>query len=152
MISRSTEYALRIMALFALQDSKAPLRAKDIAEEINIPLAYLSKILRRMVNAGLLIASKGHGGGFIIAKSPQQIRFIHILEAVEDNESMSTCVFGWSVCRDRTPCILHQRWKQIKTSFNAWARETTLADVQNDFESIPYFNGKQLHECMRQVK
>ena len=52
-LSRSAQYALRIMAYFALHTGDAPLRAKDIAEQVNIPAFYLSKILRRMVTAKL---------------------------------------------------------------------------------------------------
>ena len=138
MLSRSAEYSLRIMAYFALHTDNTPLRARDIAEEVNIPLFYLSKILRRMVTAGLLYGTKGHGGGFLIAKPAREIRFSQILEAIEGDIIKRQCVFGWDVCSDKNPCVLHNRWREVRESFEEWARETTLADVKDDVKEIAF--------------
>jgi Rrf2 family transcriptional regulator, iron-sulfur cluster assembly transcription factor len=124
------------MAHFALHAQDAPLRARDIAEEVNIPIFYLSKILRRMVNAKLLTGSKGHGGGFLIAKAPQKITFAQILQAIEGDVVRRRCVFGWDACSDKTPCILHNRWRSLRGSFEEWAKKTTLADVQSDARKL----------------
>lgn len=132
MLSLSAEYALRIMAYLALHSEGVPLRSKDLAREANIPAFYLSKILRRMVTAGLLHATKGHGGGFIIARPPRSIRFSDIFDAIQGTGEVRTCVFGWDVCSDKSPCVLHERWKEARDSFLVWARKTTLADVQGD--------------------
>ena len=140
MLSRSAEYGLRIMAHFALHKGDIPLRAQDIADSVSIPIFYLSKILRRMVTAELLVATKGHGGGFLIAKSPNKIRFSHILEAIEGDVTRRSCVFGWDVCSDKNPCMLHNRWREVRSAFEKWARETTLADVKEDAKQIEYFN------------
>lgn len=137
MLSQSAEYALRIMAFFALHHGGTPLRARDIAKEINIPLPYLSKILRHMVNARLLSASRGHGGGFLIARSPAAIRFTEILAAVNPGLVERRCVFGWDVCSDRNPCILHHRWRAVRASFEEWASTTTLESVIKDASNIP---------------
>jgi Rrf2 family iron-sulfur cluster assembly transcriptional regulator len=132
MISKSAEYALRIMAYFAIAGENTPVRSRDLAPQVNIPGAYLSKILRRMVNAELLTAAKGHGGGFIIARQPQKIRFSDILAAIDQDSVTPACVFGWDACSDKNPCALHDRWKVIRNAFNQWAYKTTLADVAED--------------------
>jgi Rrf2 family iron-sulfur cluster assembly transcriptional regulator len=124
------------MAYLALYGEGKILRAKDLAPEINIPVFYLSKILRRMVAAELLTGSKGHHGGFKLSKSPSKIRFIDILEAVEGKDHVPLCVFGWDKCSDKVPCILHHRWKEAKSSFIGWAADTTLADLKKDFSLI----------------
>lgn len=153
MLSKASEYALRIMAHFALQTSGAPLRAQDIADEVNIPIFYLSKILRRMVTAGLLVGSKGHGGGFTIAKPANKIRFCHVLEAIDDESTERKCVFGWDVCSDKHPCVLHNRWREVRSSFEKWARETTLADVQKDVKKLQILNQNMpLKEKIRATK
>lgn len=137
-LSRSVEYAMRIMAFLALYSSGEPgrpLRAKDIAPQIDIPAFYISKILRRMVEAGLLKGSRGHGGGFTLARSARRIRFIDIFEAIEGPIAARRCVFGWSLCSNTTPCVLHHRWSELNDAFQHWARKTTLADVQEDVTS-----------------
>jgi Rrf2 family protein len=137
------------MAYFALYGAKEPLRAKDIAKEVSIPVFYLSKILRRMVEAGLLSATKGHGGGFLIAKPPSKISFADILEAIEGDISEPVCVFGWDACSDKSPCILHEHWKQMRHSFHAWANRTTLSDVKEGIDNLPNYPGKPLKERVR---
>jgi Rrf2 family protein len=134
--SRSAEYALRVMAYLALREDSAPLRAKDLAKEVNIPVHYSSKILGRMVAARLLLGSKGHGGGFYLRKKPQTVKFIDIFEAIEGPIDMRHCVFGLKVCSSAAPCPLHHRWSALNEAFQKWARETTLADVQSDVKKL----------------
>lgn len=139
MLSRSAEYALRIMAYMAIYSADEPIRAKDLALEVNIPVFYLSKIMRRMVMAGLLKGSRGHGGGFLIAKPPNKIKFSHILEAIEGGSPLArACVFGWDICSDKSPCVLHHEWKRIKRSYEGWARKTSLADIQKSLSLEGY--------------
>jgi Rrf2 family iron-sulfur cluster assembly transcriptional regulator len=141
MISRSAEYGLRIMAFLALRSDGSPIRARDIAEEVNIPSFYLSKILRRMVAAKLLNATKGHGGGFVIARPPEKISFLDVLEAIEGDISKPMCVFGWDACSDKAPCALHNRWKECRAHFLSWAKQTTLTDLQKDLAKLPLLGG-----------
>ncbi len=135
-LSRSAEYALRVMAYLALRKDSAPLRAKDLAKEINLPASYAPKILQRMVEADLLIATKGHGGGFLLPKRASKIKFIDIFEAIEDQIAPNHCVFGLNKCSSSDPCPLHHRWSALNDSFQRWARETTLAHVQADVKRL----------------
>lgn len=138
---QTSEYALRAMARLAAQKRGEPLRAKDLSQDVGIPLPYLSKILRRLVTAGLLTSEKGHGGGFILAKAPSRIKFSDILVAVDHGVEPNRCVFGWGKCNSRNPCPLHDTWSQLNLSFNEWARTTSLADIDPD---IPFQNLKSL--------
>lgn len=132
-LSRSAEYALRIMSYLAIHSDGNVMRSKDMVHEVRVPAPYLSKILRKMVASGLLEGTKGHGGGFVIARPLEKIRFLDILHAVEESTPSSrSCVFGWNVCSDKNPCPLHDRWKVLKGSFEQWSLKTTLADIRND--------------------
>ena len=66
-ISQTAEYALRAMSHLARPDAAA-MRAIDLARATQVPVHYLSKVLRRLVDAGLLHSQKGHGGGFVLAR------------------------------------------------------------------------------------
>ena len=140
MLSKSAEYALRIMAALAQPDreEKSLVGSQVLAQETEIPSHYLSKILRRMVEAKLLVAEKGHYGGFRLARSARSIRFADILDAVEGRSKVPLCVFGWDACSDKTPCVLHNRWKEAKVAFQGWAVKTTLQDVKDDMSKIGF--------------
>lgn len=129
MLTQTAEYALRVLTYLAAQPSRDAVRARDLAEATEIPLAYLSKILRRLVEAGLLHSQKGHGGGFRFARPLSEIRFIDVLDAVNFDVEPTACAFGWDQCSTTDPCPLHPFWSDLKEQFAQWARRYTLADV-----------------------
>ncbi|MCO6432243.1 MAG: Rrf2 family transcriptional regulator [Deltaproteobacteria bacterium] len=131
-LSQTAQYALRIMTHISLVQGARPVRAKEIAMSIRSPSPYVSKVLRKLVTAGLLRAERGHGGGFVLARPAEKILFCHVLEAVQPVKEVKQCIFGWRKCNPDNPCILHHRWNAVSSSFEEWARHTSLADIQND--------------------
>lgn len=135
-LARSVEYALRVMAYVALHAEDHRLSSKEIGQDVNVPQAYLSKILRRMVAGGLLESNKGHGGGFVLARAPSKIKLMDVFAAMELDTSPKRCVFGLSVCSAVNPCVLHHRWDALNTQFQSWARNTSLEDIRHDVKNI----------------
>jgi Rrf2 family protein len=128
-LSQTAEYALRAMARLAMLAPGGALRSHDLSRETDIPSHYLSKVLRKLVVAGLLKSRKGHGGGFMLAKAPQRIRFLDVLEAVEYRPDPNRCAFGWGACSLRHPCPLHTSWSELDGAVRQWATRTTLHSV-----------------------
>ncbi|MBW2360974.1 MAG: Rrf2 family transcriptional regulator [Deltaproteobacteria bacterium] len=131
LFSQTGEYALRIMACLATTSPDTPVGARNLSEETGIPIHYLSKIMRRLVLAGVLTSQKGKGGGFSLARPRDQIRFAEVLEAVDAYPEAGRCAFGWGACNAAVPCPLHESWSQLSGSVRDWALSTTLADVSN---------------------
>lgn len=129
LISQTAEYALRAMARIASADG--PLRATEIAADTSIPVHYVSKVLRRMVSAGLLTSQKGHGGGFRLARPARSIRFREVIAAVDGDMEAGRCAFGWGACNPAAPCPLHPAFSRLEASLTDWLGRTTLADVQS---------------------
>jgi len=132
LLSQTSEYALRAMAWLASATPGVPVRAKDLAVGSGIPIHYLSKILRRLVLADLLVSQKGQGGGFVLSRPPREIRFIDILAAVDAYPTEGRCAFGWGACQENNPCPLHETWSELNDAIRNWAADTTLADVHTD--------------------
>jgi Rrf2 family protein len=128
-LSQTAEYAFRAMAYLANQPGGVGVRAVDLCEEIAVPLAYLQKILRRLVVAGLLESRKGHGGGFTLARRPEEIGFAEILRAADFEVEEGRCAFGWGDCDPEHPCPLHPSWSRLNECLSGWAENTTLADA-----------------------
>lgn len=128
-LSQTAEYALRAMAHLAAVPPGAAARAEDLSEVTGIPVAYVSKILRRMVVAGLLVSRRGHGGGFTLARPAAAIRFKDVLEAVDYDTGVGRCAFGWGTCDPERPCPLHGAWTELARGFCAWSEAHTLADL-----------------------
>lgn len=128
-LPQTAEYALRAMACIALKEDGRPVSSKVLARATGIPNHYLSKIMRKMVEADLAISQKGHGGGFKLAKEPEKITFKEILATVDYKIEPDTCVFGWDKCNSEDPCPLHSTWSQLKDSFQWWAENISLQEV-----------------------
>jgi Rrf2 family protein len=128
-LSQTAEYAMRAVAWFATQAPESRVRARDLSEATEIPADYLSKILRRLVLAGLLVSRKGQGGGFALGRRPDQISFRDVLEAVDAYPREDRCAFGWGSCDASHPCPLHGPWTRMSQEFREWASTTTFADV-----------------------
>ena len=81
-ISRSTEYALLAIGYIAKNQGDGVVPSQDIAEQYNIPLEYLLKILQQLVRANVLRSKRGPHGGFWLAKPANKITMLEIIEAV----------------------------------------------------------------------
>ncbi|MCP3983496.1 MAG: Rrf2 family transcriptional regulator [bacterium] len=130
--SQTAEYAFRAMAWLATAPAGKPIRVKDLSIATGIPSHYLSKVMRRLVLAGLLISQKGQGGGFLLSKAPEEIPFIDILTAVDAYSTDGRCAFGWGKCDSVHPCPLHGAWSRLNEQLQSWAEGTTLADIAKD--------------------
>lgn len=129
LLPQTSEYALRAMVCLVAQPCQCGLRAKDLAEAANVPLAYMSKVLRKLVLSGLLTGQKGHHGGFLLARKPEEIRFIDVLVATDFRVDTDSCSFGWGSCDHGHPCPLHQAHLELKQEFLRWAETQTLANL-----------------------
>jgi len=127
-LSRPAEYALRVMTYLARLESPKRIQTRNLAEAINVPAPFLSKIMRSLTAEGILDARKGHHGGFILAKPPGEVRFIDILRAVDFEPTAEHCLFGLGNCDTNNPCPLHSEWSILKGQIEDWARSHTLGD------------------------
>jgi Rrf2 family iron-sulfur cluster assembly transcriptional regulator len=128
-ISQTAEYAIRAMSAIATLPEGIKIRATDLGKGTGIPAPYLSKILRRLVLAGLLFSQKGQGGGFSLARPAGKIPFIDILNAVDAFPTDGRCAFGWGSCDQLSPCPLHNSWSRLNHQLRDWATDTNLAEV-----------------------
>lgn len=129
-ISQTAEYALRAMAELALAEPGTALRASELSRATNVPVHYLSKVLRRLVSAGLLLSQKGHGGGFVLARPAHRIRFADVLAAMGEAPVSGRCAFGWGDCDATRPCPLHPAWSTLSDALVRWANDSTLANLR----------------------
>ena len=104
--------------------------AKALAKVTGIPQHYLSKIMKKLVEAGLVGSQKGHGGGFALAKPKKEIHYLDILIAFGYEPRPNRCVFGWGECNTEAPCPLHDSWVDLNEALIGWAMKNTLIDVR----------------------
>lgn len=82
-LSRSTEYALLAVETIARHAPYDTMTVKRMAQEHQLPMGYLQKVLQQLVRANILESLRGPQGGFVLAKSVDKITLLEIIEAVE---------------------------------------------------------------------
>ena len=127
MLSQTSRYALHALIVIARSGGQANVR--EIAEQAAIPTNYLSKILHVLGRRGLLRSSRGAGGGFQLARAPEEIPLIEIIDSFEDRQFFARCLLGSESCPEGRPCAAHALWAPIVEQTRRFFETTTLADL-----------------------
>jgi len=127
MLSQTVEYALRAMTHLAALDPDASVNSETIAQRTKVPQGYLSKILRDMVVAELVVSQRGPNGGFSLARPPEAITMLDVVNAVDGIPRIRKCPLGNPA--HLKLCPLHQRIDDAFDQIEKQFRSTTLAEV-----------------------
>ncbi len=127
--STACEYAIRAMTYLAGFEPGTRVLARDVSEHEQVPGPFLGKIFQTLVRAGLLNSTKGPGGGFSLAKNPNDIMLFDIYRAIDGTTYLDACAVGLAKCSDETPCPLHERWKPIRERIRNYLQSTSLSDM-----------------------
>lgn len=90
-LPESTEWVLHAAGSLAQLDAGATASAGQLAEHFDVPPAYLAKQLQTLVRAGVLIATTGPRGGFRLARAPEEISLLQIVEALDGTSRFYRC-------------------------------------------------------------
>jgi Rrf2 family protein len=105
-ITRQADYAMRAVAYLANLGPNQRAATSQIAEEQQIPPSFLAKIVSQLSVAGLLQTSRGARGGVSLARSPEQISFLEVVEAIDGPILLNECVIDHSACGFGESCAL----------------------------------------------
>jgi Rrf2 family protein len=129
--SATATHALRAMARLAAAPSTGATLGRDLAEELEVPVHYLSKVLAALARAGLLTAARGARGGYRLARPAKQIALLEIVAPFEGQRLQPGCLLQPDrQCDDGRGCSAHAAWGKVKTTYLAFLEGTTLADIQ----------------------
>jgi Rrf2 family protein len=105
-ITRQADYAMRAVAYLANLGADTRAATSQIAEEQKIPPSFLAKIVSQLSVAGLLQTSRGARGGVSLARSPDDISFLEVVEAIDGPILLNECVVDGSACVFGETCTL----------------------------------------------
>ncbi len=109
-ITRQADYAVRAMAYLSQLGPDRRAATSQIAQEKQIPPSFLAKIVSQLSVAGLLQTSRGARGGVSLAKSPDQISLLDVVEAIDGPILLNECVGDLSTCSFDDSCPLKPVW------------------------------------------
>jgi len=130
MLSITSQYALRALSHLARQSGEAVL-GRDLAQSVEIPANYLSKVLLTLRNAGLVDTTRGSGGGYRLRKSAHDIHLMDVVELFEEvSHTKPTCFLGRTrACSETRPCTAHSTWKGLQAAYFEFLISTPLSAI-----------------------
>ena len=124
-VSTRGDYAARALLSLALHESDRPTSVKEIAERTTLPQPYLEQILLAVKGAGLVQSKRGVGGGYVLARPPDQITLADIISAVEG--PLTTLPEDHDHCEGH--CVLQEVWVGVSDETRRSLERHTLADL-----------------------
>ena len=127
-LSKLTDYATVILSFMA-RDNTQVHAAMEIASVTGIALPTVSKILKLLVNAKLLISTRGAKGGYVLARAPEKISIAAVISALEGPIALTECSISQRGCVQASGCEIRGNWSLINQTIHNALESVTLADM-----------------------
>jgi len=135
-LKSQVEWALHCCAILAGLPDGRYLSTKALAEFHGLPKEYLSKALQSLSQAGLVHTTLGPSGGYRLARSPAELTFLDIVEAVEGKSRTFVCnnIRANNPCRpagfcDSSPCAVARIMWEADEAWRSKLRSVRLSDL-----------------------
>ena len=140
-ISTKGRYGLRILMDLALHQSDKPRLIRDIAKSQQISEKYISRLVISLRKSGMIRSVRGVNGGFHIAKKPEDITLLDVIEVMEGPLSIVDCVSTPKRCKLSENCAPREVWCKLNDDIRGLMRGTTLADILATYDRQNALNG-----------
>lgn len=134
MISKTCGYAIRALVYLAMKSSESyKVGIQELAQELDVPQAFLSKIMQGLVRRGILSSTKGPNGGFHANELTLQTPIIEVVNAIDGMGAFRRCLLGLPKCSAEKPCPLHSHVVDFR---NSLLESLQTLIVQNMVEDV----------------
>ena len=130
-LSKGTDYGIRILAHLAKAGDRAPHNAREVAEELMLPVPMVSKVMKSLARSGMLESHRGAKGGFNLARRPEELSVAAMISALEGPFALTQCQLGPALCEHEKICEVQQPWSVINAAVNHTLATVTLSDLIN---------------------
>jgi Rrf2 family protein len=103
-LSKKADYALMAMKHLALRPGGGCSSAREIAEQYNIPIELMAKVLQRLVRKGLLSSQQGTRGGYQLAREPSVVSVADVIQAIDGPLTVTACSIHKERCGQFAKC------------------------------------------------
>jgi FeS assembly SUF system regulator len=133
-LSKKADYALMAMKHLACKTEagSASTSAREIAEQYDIPIELMAKVLQRLARSGLLTSHQGTRGGYTLSKSTVAISVADIIQAIDGPLTVTACSTQDEQCDQFTKCNIRDPLWRIKDRILASLAECSLAEISTD--------------------
>src|SRR4026208_64335 len=113
-LSKKADYALMAMKHLALRGDRGSSSARDIAEQYDIPIELLAKVLQRLVRRGLLVSQQGTRGGYQLARGAGQYSVAEVIQAIDGPVTVTACSSEEGNCEQYAKCNVRDPLRRVR--------------------------------------
>jgi Rrf2 family transcriptional regulator, cysteine metabolism repressor len=132
-LSLRGEYAVRALLVLGLNYEQPVVRIQTISDQQNIPKRFLEQILNDLKSAGMVKSKRGVGGGYRLARRPEQITLASVVRHIEGALAPVSCVsenfYEKCSCPDESRCAIRSVMKEVRDAIVAIAERVTIAEL-----------------------
>ena len=138
-LSKKADYALMAVRHLALQAGPPSTSAREIAEQYDIPIELMAKVLQRLVRAGLLISTQGTRGGYTLSRPSTVISVADVIQAIDGPFTVTACSTDKHDCEQYSKCSIRDPLWQIRERIAATLGTVSMAEMAagNDAAHAP---------------
>ena len=134
-LSKRCLHGLRAVLYLIIQPAdRGWVPVREIADVLNIPFHFLTKIVQDLIHEELLESGRGRSGGIRLAKPAEDLTVLQVIETLEGPSLFRDCVFGFSNCDNDRPCALHEKWAKVRKEITAMFSSESLAELGGRIE------------------
>ena len=124
-------YAVMAMADLAKNNVKEPISLTEISLRQGISLSFLEQLFLRLKKNNLVLSTRGPNGGYVLSKSPEEIKLSSIIKAVDERIKTVKCKKNSKRgCNGKSiKCITHNLWDDLEIHINNFFEKNTLQDI-----------------------
>jgi len=135
-LSKKSDYGLMAINYIASHETEGIASTKRIAEEYNIPVELLAKILQRLAKNGVIIGQNGPKGGYILSRGLDDITVGEVIQAIEGPIGIVSCYHEEAAtCQQISKCTIRSPIKKIQDNIIQYLNGITL-DAMNHLNPI----------------
>ncbi len=128
LLNRDTDYAVRALCEMARRPDDR-VTVSELYPLLKVPRPYLRRILQTLARVGMLVSSRGKGGGFRLQRAPADIPLTAVIELFQGPFSLAECLFNGESCPNCATCPLRKTLKSIERDAVKTLRKTTIASL-----------------------
>jgi Rrf2 family protein len=128
-ISRKIDYAIRAMIHLASIPPGTVVPFREIGKQMGVPEDFLAKILKTLVDHGIVRSTRGPHGGYKLARPAETINVLEVIEAAEGPVAVNVCLDDDDACSRQSFCTMTSVWREGQERMLDVFRRTTLASL-----------------------
>ena len=131
-LSKKADYALMAMKHLAQRNDRGSSSAREIAEQYDIPIELMAKVLQRLVRRGLLESHQGTRGGYQLARAATHISVADVIQAIDGPVTVTACSTDDRTCEQFSRCNVRDPLQKVRQRILSALGECSIAELASD--------------------